>query len=291
MLRVTRWRDGKIETIDIDTSLLLEDGRAGVPAWVAEQKAARQKLLKEGGAYYQMMIERIKHVLADPGRHHPAYDPKQGYEIAGFVWFHGYNDIIASTTYPNGSKPRGYEQYSWLLAHLIRNVRKDLNAPKMPVVIGVFGQGGKLDKPHPFREAQAVVADFDEFKGTIAAVRTAQFLDARIGDIKGKYDRVMAYEGDDPDHPYARLQAKVRELREKMVADAGDRVKTERQRGALESRIRKACAEAVKTPEEIEYLKNNVSNQGFHYSGSPKFFVRAGEAFAKALANLTKDKK
>ena len=34
------------------------------------------------------------------------------------------------------------------------------------------------------------------------------------------------------------------------------------------------------------YLKNNVSNQGFHYHGSPKFFVRAGVAFAEALAEM-----
>ena len=283
MLKVTRWRAGKIETIDIDTALLLKGGRADIPAYVAEQEAARAKLLKEGGEYYGMMMERIKHVLADPGRHHPEYDPEQGYEIAGFVWFHGYNDIIAGGVYPNFDKPRGYEQYSWLLAHLIRNVRKELNAPHMPVVIGVFGQGGKLDKPHPFREAQAALAGYDEFKGTVAAVRTAEFWDTRIPEIQGKLDRVMQYAGGDPDHPYAKLQAAIRAYREKM----GDPSKLEgKQRGRLERAIKAGILDVVRTPEETEYLRNNVSNQGYHYYGSPKFFVRAGVAFARALCDM-----
>jgi len=301
MLKVTRWRPstkplrqgsaqvgtgkGKIETIDIDTAKLLEDGRAGIPAYVADQKARRKKLLEEGGEYYGLMMQRIKEVLADPGRHHPAYNTDQGYEIAWFVWFHGYNDIIDSVTYPNSDKPRGYEQYSWLLAHLIRNVRKELKAPKMPVVIGVFGQGGKLDTPHPFREAQAAVAGYEEFKGTVAAVRTAEFWDTRIGEIQGKLDRVMQYKGDDPNHEYAKLQAKIRAYKEKM----GDPSKLEgKQRGRLERQIKAGIVDVARTPEETEYLKNNVSNQRYHYHGSPKVFVRAGAAFAKALGDLIK---
>jgi hypothetical protein len=283
MLRVTRWRDGKIETVDIDTAKLLDDGRAGIPAYVAEQKAQRKKLLEEGGEYYGLMMRHIKGVLDDPGKHHPAYDPKQGYELAGFVWFHGFNDLIASGTYPNGDKPRGYEQYSWLLSHLIRNVRKELKAPEMPVVIGVFGQGGKLDKPHPFREAQAALADYDEFKGTVTAVRTAKFWDTRIPEIQGKLDRVMEYTGGDPDHPYAKLQAAIRAYKEKMGNP--DELKG-KERGRLARKIKAGILDVVRTPEEAEYLLNNVSNQGYHYYGSPKFFVRAGVAFARALCDM-----
>jgi hypothetical protein len=178
-LTITVWRHstGKIETLEIGrnkSEAAPKRGKKGVDAAVADKddgkatdagkdensgdpadaaddaeeisKAERQKLLAEGGEYYKMMLQRIKEVLADPGKFHPAYDPKQGYEIAGFVWFQGYNDYIASVTYPHGNKPHGYERYSWLLSHLIRNVRKELNVPKMPVVVGVFGQGGDSDK-------------------------------------------------------------------------------------------------------------------------------------------------
>ena len=27
---------------------------------------------------------------------YPGYDPEQGYELAGFVWFQGWNDMCAS---------------------------------------------------------------------------------------------------------------------------------------------------------------------------------------------------
>ena len=56
-------------------------------------------------------------------------------------------------------KPGGYDLYAELLGHLIRDVRKDLSAPKMPFVIGVMGIGGEKEgKKAPqmhFRQAQA----------------------------------------------------------------------------------------------------------------------------------------
>jgi len=287
MLKVTRWRDGTIETIDIDTAKLLEDGRAGIPAYLAAEEAKREKLLEEGGEYYGLMMQHIKDVLADPGKHHPAYAPEKGYEIAGFVWFQGYNDMINGGVYPNRQHPRGYEQYSWLLSHLIRNVRRELKLPELPFVIGVFGQGGKLEEPEPFREAMAAPAGYGEFKGTVAAVRTATFWDARIPEIQGKLDRVLQYTGDDPDHPYAKLQAEIRAYRDKM----GDPDKLEgKARGKLERQIQAGILDIVRTPEETAYLQNNVSNQGYHYYGSPKFFVRAGAAFARTLCNMIEDR-
>jgi Carbohydrate esterase, sialic acid-specific acetylesterase len=284
-VKITRWRAGKIDTFEVDTSKILKKGSDSADDYTAEKKAAQKKLVEEGGEYYAMMLNRIKEVLAEPGKYHPAYDPKQGVEIAGFVWFQGYNDFIASTVYPSGNKPRGFEQYSWLLSHLIRNVRKELNAPKMPVVIGVFGQGENSDTAVRFREAQAAVADYDEFKGSVVAVQTVGFNDNRIPEIQGKLERVMAYKGDDPNHPYAKLQAEIKAYKEKM----GDPEKLEgKQKYKLIGQIKKGVEDVVKTEEEKEYLKNNVSNQGYHYNGSPKFFVRTGEAFAKALSGLIK---
>lgn len=39
------------------------------------------------GVYYRLMMEHVKKVLGDIKRVVPGYDPKQGYELAGFVWF------------------------------------------------------------------------------------------------------------------------------------------------------------------------------------------------------------
>jgi len=38
----------------------------------------------DSGVFYRMMIEHVNKVLADPKRVCPAYDPKEGYELARF---------------------------------------------------------------------------------------------------------------------------------------------------------------------------------------------------------------
>lgn len=104
-----------------------------------EKKEAKKKAT---GVYYRKMMEHVKKVLTDPGKVCPVYNKTDGYEIAGFVWFQGFNDMVDRWTYPNRTKPGGYDLYTKLLCHFIRDVRKDLNAPKMPFVIGVMGVDG-----------------------------------------------------------------------------------------------------------------------------------------------------
>jgi len=130
------------------------------------------------GVFYRMMIEHVKKVLADPKRVCPEYDEKAGFEIAGFVWLQGFNDLVDDTTYPGPDQPGRYDEYSRLLAHFIRDVRKDLSAPKMPFVIGVLGVDGYQHVN--FRKAMAAPADMPEFKGNVIAVDTAPFWDLDI---------------------------------------------------------------------------------------------------------------
>jgi alpha-galactosidase len=65
------------------------------------------------------------------------------------------------------------------MAHFIRDVRKDLKSPNLPVVIGQMGVDGK--KPNAnivkFKEAEAQAAALPEFKGNVALVKTDQFWD------------------------------------------------------------------------------------------------------------------
>ena len=133
------------------------------------------------GVYYREMIAHVQKVLKDIKRVVPDYDEKQGYELAGFVWFQGFNDYVDGGVYPEQNKPGGYDLYADLLGHFIRDVRKDLSAPKLPFVIGVMGiDGMKGDKKAPmmhFREAQRKPATLDEFKGNVFAVETAPFWD------------------------------------------------------------------------------------------------------------------
>ncbi|HXG47198.1 MAG TPA: sialate O-acetylesterase, partial [Methylomirabilota bacterium] len=185
---------GPYELNDYQKKLYYGPPGHGVPkdmeAWLAEKK-------RETGRFYRYMIEHVKSVLADPKRVCPAYDPAAGYEIAGFVWLQGFNDLVDSHTYPEvpkGSTANRYAKYSEWLAHFIRDVRRDLGVPRMPFVIGVLGVGGLgADKNTiAFREAMAAPAALPEFKGNVAAVETAPFWADELDAIDKKREKVRS---------------------------------------------------------------------------------------------------
>jgi hypothetical protein len=162
-------------------------GAHGVPK-LEERKKWQDDKDAASGVFYRMMVEHVKKVLADPKRVCAEYDEKSGYEVAGFVWLQGFNDLVDGTTYPN----QNYDEYSRLLAHFIRDVRKDLSAPKMPFVIGVLGVDG--EKNVNFRKAMAAPAAMPEFKGNVVAVDTAPFWDRDIEAAEpkqGQYNEIV----------------------------------------------------------------------------------------------------
>jgi len=161
----------------------------GVPDDIEKWKADKAEAT---GKYYRLMMEHVKKVLADPKRVCPAYNADEGYEIAGFVWFQGWNDMCDGHTYPNNHQSGAYAQYTELMAHFIRDVRKDLKAPNMPFVIGVIGVDGDKAKGGiaKLRPAMAAPAKMPEFKGNVAAVETAPYWDHEMAALQPK--KVMA---------------------------------------------------------------------------------------------------
>ena len=119
------------------------------------------------GPYYTRMLAEVREALAGLKTHFPDYDGR-GYELAGFVWFQGWNDMCTPPAVPE------YEQN---LVNLIKDVRKALKAPALPVVIGELGNGGRNAKGSmaAIRQAQAAAAARPEFRGTVAFVKTAEF--------------------------------------------------------------------------------------------------------------------
>jgi alpha-galactosidase len=222
--------------------------------------------VKATGVFYRHMIEQVRKVLADIQRVVPEYDPKQGYELAGFVWFQGFNDLVSDWTYDKRMQPGGYDLYGQLLAQLIRDVRKDLSAPKLPFVIGVMGIGGVKEDDKPpmsiFRQAQAAPASLPEFKGNVVVVPTAPCWD------------------DDLDA----LQQRLEKLNEKMDQEAKQNPSLTPE--AKDAARQKASAETF-TPEELKRLKG-LSNGGYHYLGAAKILAPIGKAFAEAMVNLQK---
>ena len=226
------------------------------------------------GHYYRLMMEYVEKVLGDIKSVCPDYDQKAGYQLAGFVWFQGWNDMVASGTYPNRGEPGGYDAYSEVLAHFIRDVRKDLSAPKLAFVIGVMGVGGPTTKYGPdrqrykgvhqeFRNAMAAPASMPEFKGNVAAVLTEKCWDMEIVELKEREGKLKRQK-----------EAIRRQVKEKVLS---------RDEGAAAEE--KLYSETF-SKHELTVLKTGVSNAAYHYMGSAKIMAQIGKAFAEAMVEL-----
>ena len=239
---------------------------------VAAMQAEKDKAT---GHYYRLMLEHVKQVLADPKRVVPGYNAADGFKLAGFVWFQGWNDMVDGSTYPQRDKPGGYDAYSTALAHFIRDVRKDLGAPQLPFVIGVMGVGGPTADYGPggqrykathqnFRDAMAAPAKLPEFRGNVTAVLTERYWDKELTAAKEK-DGALRQEA-------------------KRAAAAGKLKPAEEQ-----AAYQKLRATGL-TERERRLLETGISNAEFHYLGSSRILGGIGMAFAEALTKLSAGK-
>ena len=234
---------------------------------VAALQAEREKAT---GAYYRLMIGHVRHVLADLPRVVPDYDSSRGYELSGFVWLQGWNDLVDSGTYPNRLRPGGYDAYSSVLAHLIRDARQDLKAPRMPFVIGVLGVDGAKANPQTieFRKAMSAPAELPEFRGNVATVPTAPFWPEELGAIADKRDQV-------------RQMSYFLNSKHKDHANADGKMTPEEKREYLKDYEAKLIS-----PAEAALWKRGASNAGYHYLGCAQTFALMGKAFAEANLQL-----
>ena len=126
------------------------------------------------GASYTNMVNHVKEVTGDLKNLFPDYDESQGFEIAGFLWFQGFNDQFKEET---------RNEYEQNMVNLINDLRKEFKVPNMPVVIGELGTGGKKS---PIAIAQEKAANHPEFKGTVAFVETTQHWDKQADEMVRK---------------------------------------------------------------------------------------------------------
>ena len=121
----------------------------------------------EVGPYYRKMLSQVRETLANLKTEFPAYQG-QGYELAGLVWYQGWND---------GIDPKAVAEYEQNLVNLIGDVRRELNAPQLPVGIGEL-TGPWVEAPRDWaalRRAQAGAAR-PEFGRTVRFVETHNFV-------------------------------------------------------------------------------------------------------------------
>ena len=231
----------------------------------------RRKRAERTGVYYRLMLEHTHKVLDNIKRLYPAYNAKASYELAGMVWFQGWNDMVDSGTYPTRGQPGSYDAYSKNIAHFIRDVRRDLKAPKLPFVIGVMGAGGPIAKYSPdqmryagihgeFRKAMAAPAKLPEFKGNVTAVFTENYWDGQLSELVDRRGKINAKRRE-----LAKDQSLTRAQRDKAIAEFTDEIYTKEEQAILEA---------------------GVSNAAYHYLGSAKILTQIGQSFAEALVAM-----
>ena len=210
------------------------------------------------GKQYDVDLSNAKTALGNLSKIYPDYQG-QGYEIAGFVWHQAWNDWCDSWWYPAEWGNKRFDEYGRLMAMFIRDVRKDLSAPKMPFVIGVAGFDGlKAGKDmQSFRKAMASPSLLPEFKGNVFAVQTAPFWDDKLATLQARVEA-----------NWPKVDAKVREEKNE----------------SWENKMKHMSANF--TPEEWKHYQHNGSNAGYHYLGCAKTFALMGKAFAEATVNL-----
>lgn len=119
------------------------------------------------GQEYLELVDGVKKVMGDElERAYPQY-AGQDTELAGVFWFHGIAD---------GHSAAKAAEYETHLANLIRDLRQDLNTPKLPFVVGALAKsGGMRPKQKKVFAAQMAVGDqtlYPEFAGNVVSVDT-----------------------------------------------------------------------------------------------------------------------
>lgn len=156
----------------------------------------RDQFVAQFGTNYRQMLEEVNDTLENLRERFPGYQG-QGYKLAGFVWFHGWNDHL------NAAFRAAYAEN---MAHFIRDVRRDLGSPKLPFVIGQFGVGGMAPNSNTveLKEAQAQAASLPEFQGNVKLVPTDVYWDTRADEVfrRGWQQNLEEWNRVGSDRPY-----------------------------------------------------------------------------------------
>ena len=123
------------------------------------------EIKKNASLNYRMMNEAVHEVLDNLKDNHPAYDADAGYQLAGFVWFQGFNDQFS---------PEFRDNYKANMISFIKDVRRAYEVPNMPFVIGVLGTGVTAEKvaENLVSVGQREAAKAPEFKDNVVAVES-----------------------------------------------------------------------------------------------------------------------
>ncbi len=141
----------------------IHPGYKGTPErW--EKGSEPKKISWYAGMQYDGDIARAKSVLAELDKYYPG---AKEYEVAGFFWWQGDRDSRSAAL---------ASRYEKNLIHLIKQLRKDFNAPQAKFVCATLGQSQQGDTDNGGKILDALLAvdgesgKYPEFKGNVATV-------------------------------------------------------------------------------------------------------------------------
>lgn len=147
------------------------------------------------GLSYREMLREVRETLKDHENLFPDLKGRK-FQIAGFVWFQGWNDQYGGVE----------NEYASNMTHFIQDLRKDLETPDLPVVIGVMGQNGSEEAKGPMKiiqEAQLGLEKLPEFEGNVKAVPTDVLVDKAAEALYPNWKKdTVAWEKVGSDHGY-----------------------------------------------------------------------------------------
>ena len=256
--------------------------------------AVKKAKIESTGYYYRQTIDHVKSVLKDIKSVYPNYDPSNGYQLSGIVWFQGWNDMVDRSTYPARDQAGGYDAYSSVLANFIRDIRKDLSAPDCPFIIGVMGAGGPVNKytkeqqryagiHQNFRDAMAAPASQAEFKDQVIAVLTENSWDLELAAILKRDDALRSRINQAKKNgSLLEIAKQLNQNKEFSDKDREDFNSLQKQ-NKLDAILLESLRTKTFTTREYLILKTGKSNAEYHYLGSGKILAQIGKSFADAI--------
>ncbi|MEM9414356.1 MAG: sialate O-acetylesterase [Planctomycetota bacterium] len=153
-------------------------------------------IIAEYGSSYRNMLDEVRTALAELDERFPELAGRE-VELCGFVWFQGWNDQYGELA------PGEYESN---MQHFINDVRRDLEAPDLPFVIGAMGQNGSSEPQGNMlvvRNAQLAMNEVPEFEGNVKTILTDVLVDTAAEELYPTWrDNIEAWERVGSDHAY-----------------------------------------------------------------------------------------
>jgi hypothetical protein len=229
------------------------------------------------GASYRKMIEEAHQCLDHLEAHFPHLKGRP-YDLCGFVWFQGWNDMCAD----GKIKQQVFDEYAENFAHLVQDLRAEFKVPKLPVVVGEVGVDGEQNVGRDMaglRAAQAKIPAQPELTETLGYVRTAPYWYPELDTLPRK------------------LAAEERRVRLKVVAQVKEELKGKPEAAdskMVDQLVSQALGKALLEDEDYKKAKaehdRHISHWECHYWGSARVYALVGYGLAREMEKLLQRK-